>query len=264
MTRRDSVGAGLLTRPVVIKFGGSVLDTPVLRRRFIKDLARAARRSPLVLVHGGGPEITRALAARGIRTRFLRGLRVTPSAAMKVVEAALGLLNRRIAAALTRAGRKSVGLSGRACFAARPLRGYGRVGRDPRATPTSVRTTLAAGGLPVVSSLADDGRGGVLNVNADHAASALAVTLKAARLVMLTDVAGVLDGAGRVLRRIRLAEAPALIRRGVIGGGMIPKVTGAVGAVRRGVGEVVIADGRRSRVVSDLLAGRPVGTRVVK
>ena len=102
-----------------------------------------------------------------------------------------------------------------------------------------------------------------MNVNADHAASALAVTLKAARLVMLTDVAGVLDGAGRVLRRIRLAEAPALIRRGVIGGGMIPKVAGAVGAVRRGVGEVDIADGRRPRVVSDLLAGRPVGTRII-
>ncbi len=252
-----------MTRPIVIKFGGSVLDNPVLRRRFVKELAGLARRPSLVLVHGGGPEITRALAARGIRTRFRRGLRVTSPAAMKIVEAALGLLNRRIAAALTRAGRKSVGLSGRACFAARPLRGYGRVGQDPRATPILVRAVLAAGGLPVVSSLAEDGRGGVLNVNADHAAAALAVTLGAARLVMLTDVAGVMDGNGDLLRRVRLADAPGLIRRGVIGGGMIPKVAGAVGAVRRGVGEVDIADGRRPRVVSDLLAGRPVGTRIV-
>jgi acetylglutamate kinase len=231
----------------VVKFGGSLLSDAKARREFLRQAAALSRRKPLVLVHGGGPEINAALAGRNVKPVFVRGRRVTDDAAMAVVEQVLsGQVNKGLAADLTSFGARAVGLSGRDArlLLARPVRGLGRVGEPARVFPAVLKTLLKAGFLPVVSPVASDARLRPLNVNADEAAAALAASLKAARLVFMTDTPGVLDADGRTIPLLRWRDAAALIRRKTITGGMIPKVLSCAAALDRGVGEVDILDGR--------------------
>ncbi|MBI4395511.1 MAG: acetylglutamate kinase [Elusimicrobia bacterium] len=231
----------------VVKFGGSLLSDAKARRGFLKQIAAVSRRRAVVLVHGGGPEINAALAKMGMAPKFVKGRRYTDEATLGVVEGVLsGQVNKALAAELNSMGAKAVGLSGRdgRLITARALAGLGRVGAPAKADPGVLKTLLAGGWLPVVSPVASDARGRALNINADEAASALAVALKAARLVFLTDVAGILDAGKKTIPVVRCRGIQDLIDGGVITGGMIPKSLSCRSAIEKGVHEIDIIDGR--------------------
>lgn len=231
----------------VVKFGGSLLSDQAARRSFLKDAARLAKKNPLVLVHGGGPEINAALDKMGIVSTWVNGRRVTDEAAMGVVEGVLsGQVNKNLVGELNALGAKAVGLSGRdgGLLKAKPVRELGRVGEPDKADPTLISVLLKAGFLPVLSSVAAGRDFGALNVNADEAAAALAIALKARRLVYLTDVPGVLDANKKTIPTIRVGDIKNLIDTKVITGGMIPKVLSCKNALKKGVAEINIIDGR--------------------
>jgi acetylglutamate kinase len=231
----------------VVKFGGSLLSDKKARGRFLKEAARVARKTPLVLVHGGGPEINAALDKMGIVSRWVQGRRVTDAPAMAVVEGVLsGQVNKNLVGELSALGAKAVGLSGRdgGLLKAKPVPRLGRVGEPDRVAPRLLHVLLEKGFLPVLSSVASGGDFGALNVNADEAAAAVAVALRARRLVYLTDVPGVLDADKRTIPVIKTREIGTLIARRVITGGMIPKVRSCQRALRKGVREINIVDGR--------------------
>ena len=234
-------------QPWVVKFGGSLLSDGKARAGFLREAAALSRRRPLVLVHGGGPEINAALEKMGVKPKFVQGRRVTDDAAMAVVEGVLsGQVNKALTGELNSFGVKAVGLSGRdgGLLRARPVPKLGRVGAPAQARPDVLLVLMRAGFLPVVSSVASDARHRAMNVNADEAASALAVALKAERLVFLTDVAGVLDARKKTIPLVRCREIEKLIKDGVITGGMIPKVRSCRRAIEKGVQEIDIIDGR--------------------
>lgn len=246
-------------RPIVVKIGGSLLQKPALRQKLLKEIARISRRNPILLVHGGGPEITQAMAQAGIPSRFVRGLRYTDKKAMAIVERVLfGEVNRMLVGELNRLKCSAVGLSGRDArmLSARRISGMGRVGEVTSVHLKLLGNLLKGGFLPVVSSVGQDKKGHRLNLNADSVAWALASAFRARRLMMLTDVPGVLDKKGRTIPKISARFLKSLVRRRIITGGMIPKISSACRAVRRGVGEVWITDGQRGLT-------RPSGTRIV-
>lgn len=207
---------------VVLKVGGAVADGAVA------EIQALAALEPVVLVHGGGPQISRAMAARGLAVSFVRGRRVTDAATLDVVREALLEVNDALCTAL---GPRAVGLAGDEIgLQATQVPELGLVGTPIPTAPKAVRDALALGLVPVVAPLAE----GPLNVNADEAAAALAVGLGAERILFLTDVPGVLHDEW-VLDRIEADEADRLLGDGSFEGGIIPKLTAAVRAARLGV-----------------------------
>ncbi|MGQ9683547.1 MAG: acetylglutamate kinase [Anaerolineae bacterium] len=233
---------------VVLKIGGNEIDD----ERFLADLADAvgalrAKAAP-VLVHGGGKEIARLQEALGLQPRFVEGLRVTDEASLAVAEMVLsGAVNKRLAALLVARGIPAVGLSGvdggllRVRRLQHPSGDLGWVGEVAEVQPQLMQLLLSRGVVPVVSpiSLGLDGRR--YNVNADHAAMALAKALGARSLTFVTNVPGVLRD-GRVVARLTPGEVEQWIADGVIGGGMVPKVRAALQVVAAGVPEACIVD----------------------
>lgn len=248
----------------VIKYGGNAM-TDATARKGIAEAIGAARRDGrhVVVVHGGGPMIAQVLAAAGIESRFVRGLRVTDERAIAPVEAALTMLGKQLAQEIGGA----VGLTGRdaqlltAEVADAEL---GRVGRMTGVDGEALHALLDAGFTPVVACLAMDAEGRPLNVNADEVAGAVAGEL-AAPVAFLTDVPGVLDDpevGGDPIARLTAAEVRARIADGRIAGGMIPKVEAALTALERGSPSATILDGRLAEAVGHALQGRG-GTRIV-
>ncbi|HEX8169351.1 MAG TPA: acetylglutamate kinase [Thermoanaerobaculia bacterium] len=233
----------------VIKLGGSLLDDVSRRDAALEAIvARWNRGEQLVLVHGGGKHIDAALALRGIAKKTHAGLRVTDDATLEVVIAVLGgTVNKLLVAELTKRRVRAAGISGSdgATLVAErhePVDGVdlGHVGRVTRANATLVRAMLTYGMLPVVSSIAATPDGALLNVNADAAAAALAVALRAESLRFLTDVAGVLDANGSVLPSLAQHEAEALVAN--VTGGMKPKLQAALSALEAGVRAIEIGE----------------------
>lgn len=252
-------------RAVVVKLGGSLLEDVALRGRALEAVAAFFTSGErLVLVHGGGKEIDRGLAALGIPKRTQGGLRITDEKTLAVVVSTLsGTVNKGLVSLLKERGVHAAGFSGadgETLFAEfhPPVDGVdlGFVGRVVRCDPALVRATLSAGLLPTVASIALGRDGVLLNVNADAAAAALAGALGARRLVFLTDVEGILDGSGNVISSLTLAEARYLLGSPVIAGGMRPKLTACVEALEQGVGRVVIAGPKRhATVLTDGIGG---------
>lgn len=235
--------------PVVVKIGGSLMESPEALRGLTKALAGLwLGGMPLVLAHGGGKDINRNLAWLGEEPRFKDGLRVTSEAAMEVVEMTLsGAVNKRLVSLLQFAGARACGVSGvdGSTLVCRPLDpDLGRVGTIAQVHPALVEALLKDRFLPVLSSVSADSVGQHYNVNADDAAAALATGMKAEKLIFVSDVPGVLDGppnkGGKILPRLDRDTAERLIAEGVIAGGMIPKVRSCLSAVEAGVGEVHI------------------------
>jgi len=209
------------TRPVVLKLGGRVAAGVV-------RTALAEVDEPVVIVHGAGPQITAELERRGIAATFVRGRRVTTAAVLDVVRASLAAVNAELCAAI---GPRAVGLSGDEIgLQARQVEELGLVGDPSPSAPAAVVAALAAERVPVVAPLAV----GPLNVNADEAAAALAVGLRASRIVFVTDVPGVLLD-GEVATRLSADEAEAGLADGRFEGGIVPKLIAAVSAARGGV-----------------------------
>lgn len=247
--------------PIVIKYGGNAMTEPHLR----SAMARAISRVPgVVVVHGGGPFIAEALLAAGVTSHFVRGLRVTSAESLAIIERTLTQLGKVLAQEIGRA----VGLTGRdsGLLIAEPLGpelGFvGKVGSVNRELLTGL---LGLGFTPVVASLAAAGDGGVLNVNADNAASAVAGALEAP-VVFLSSIPGVLDdplNPESLLTILSETEIGSRIKDGRIAGGMIPKVEAALEALEAGATFAVIADGRDPGGLEATLAGER-GTRIVR
>lgn len=260
----DTSPADASATTLVVKYGGNAMTDPAARRAVLDDVrSLAAAGAPPVLVHGGGPSIASALEAAGITSRFERGLRVTTPESLPVVESALTLLGKALASELGDA----VALTGRDAHLLEAERidpALGEVGSVRRVHVPLLRALLTAGFVPVVACLARERGGGMLNVNADDAASAVAAAL-AAPCVFLTNVPGVLDDVHDPRSRVAVlhrAEVEARIADGRISGGMIPKVEGALAALDRGAPSAVIADGR---VAGELrrVANGSAGTRLL-
>jgi acetylglutamate kinase len=254
---------------LLIKLGGTLLDAEDSRRRLSREVAEAARGgAQVVVVHGGGRQMTRFLSERGVESRFIDGLRVTtPETIDAVLKVFAGSVNKQLVASMIEAGAKAVGLSGidGSLVEAEPLRPeLGQVGKPVRCNAALLTCLVEAGYLPVVACVAGDGQGGIFNVNADQMAVACAAGFQAERLIFLTDVDGVLDQDKKVIPRLSLDQSQDLIRRGLATGGMMAKLNAAAEALDKSVAQVVIAPGSAEGVVARLLAGEAMGTRLVK
>jgi acetylglutamate kinase len=252
---------------LLIKLGGTLLDGPESRERLAREIAAAAAANQVVVVHGGGKQMTRFLAERGVESRFINGLRVTtPDVIDAVVKVFAGSVNAALVTAFRRAGASPVGLSGLSggLVDAEILNPeLGQVGRPVRSDARLLELLTANSYLPVVACVAGDATGSIFNVNADQMAAACAVAFRAERLIFLTDVEGVKDGAGAVLPALVSAQARELIRSGIATGGMQAKLESAMEAIRGGVPEVMIAPGANAGVVSAILERANVGTRLL-
>jgi acetylglutamate kinase len=247
---------------IVVKFGGHAMGETEYVAAFAADIALLDQVGARpVVVHGGGPQIGEMLAKLEIESNFVDGLRVTDEATISVVEMVLaGGINKALVAAIARAGGRAVGISGKdgGLIRARKLLGKSRtegsaieqaidlgfVG-EPEQINTDVLDALNAGDLiPVVAPVGSDAAGETYNINADTAAGAIAAALGATRMLMLTDVAGVLDKEGELITELTVSQAESLIRDGTVSGGMIPKVETCINAVLGGAEAAVIMDGR--------------------
>ena len=252
---------------ILVKLGGTLLDSADSRQSLAAQIARARQRGvPIVVVHGGGKQMTRYLAERGIESRFVNGLRVTtPEAVDAVLKVFTGSVNHELVAALNGAGALAVGLSGIDALLAEAEQmdpALGAVGRVTRSNPELLRLLSAHGYVPVVACVAGDRQGQIYNVNADQMAVACAAALGAGQLIFLTDVAGVLDASGQVRPVLTASESEALVSTGVATGGMQAKLNAAVAALRSGVEQVRIAPGAAENILDRLLDGEPIGTRL--
>lgn len=254
---------------VVIKYGGNAMEANDLRESFAIDivLLKYIGMSPVV-VHGGGPQIGETLKTLGRTSEFVEGLRVTDDQTMEVVEMVLcGKVNREIVGLINRAGGKGVGLTGsdgKMLGVERKLLGdrdIGRVGNVCEVNPGPVLAVASSGYIPVVAPIGVDSAGMTYNVNADEAAGALARSLGAEKLVLLTDVEGVLDSHGTRISRLSVTEAQVLIDDGTVDGGMIPKINCCIDALGGGVKGAHIIDGRLPHaILLEMLTDGGVGT----
>ena len=252
----------------LIKVGGTLLDEPHSRKRLAEEIAAYAMKTghQTVVVHGGGKQMTRFLAERGVESKFLNGLRVTtPEVIDAVLKIFAGSVNHQLLSSFVAAGAKAVGLSGidAALVEAVPLGGeYGAVGRPVRTNPELLDVLCAAGFLPVVACIAGDREGNVYNVNADQMAVACAAGFRAEQLFFLTDVDGVRDASGQTAALLTTRQSADLIRDGVATGGMQAKLEAAQKALADGVRQVVIAPGAKSGIVEQLANNEAVGTKI--
>ncbi len=237
-----------LDKTIVIKYGGHAMTDEELRASFAVDvvLLKYIGLKP-VIVHGGGPQIERTLERLGIASSFVKGLRVTDDATMEVVEMVLGgSVNREIVELVQRGGGQAIGLTGNdgRMLLVRRREGLGRVGEVVAVDPAPIRALTEAGFIPVIAPLGIDAHGVTHNVNADEAAGAIARSLEAEKLILLTDVEGVKDASGRLIGQLSEPEVRKLIEEHTIEGGMIPKVECCLEALRGGVARAHIVDGR--------------------
>jgi len=235
----------------VIKLGGSLLDDPVRRAEALNAIAAQWKRGEeIVLVHGGGKHLDANLQRLGIPKRTHAGLRVTDDETLDVVVATLaGSVNKMLVAELAAIGVRSAGISG--CDASTLIAelhpaidgvDFGHVGSVIGGDPTLLHAIVSYGILPVVSSVAEGPNGTLLNVNADSAAAAIAVSLGAEELIFITDVAGLLDARGNVVAQLHADEAEALLGTSVVTGGMRPKLQAALHALGSGVRRITIGE----------------------
>ena len=266
--------------PIVLKLGGELLEQPDDVARMASGIAALGQRAPLVVIHGGGREIDAALAAGGIRKVQIDGLRVTDAATLDVVVAVLaGTINTRLVAAVRKAGGAPVGLTGAdadvaVARRASPFRSaagkrvsLGLVGTPTgRDSPRLLATLLKGGFVPIVACIGATRTGDLLNINADTLAQHIAVTLGARRLVFAGGTSGVFDVDGTTIETIRPPDAARLIRRGTVNAGMVAKLHACRAALRGGVGEVLIVNGRLEpfgTLADRILPAGLAGTRVV-
>ena len=260
-------------KTVVVKYGGNAMISEALRKAVISDIILLHLVGiQVVVVHGGGPEISAMLKKIGKESRFVDGLRYTDEETMEVVQQVLcGKVNKDLVATLNRMGGRALGLCGMdaGLFQARKLsERYGLVGEIIQVDPSIVEDALADGYIPVVSTVAQGVDGETAyNINADTAAAKLAVALHAEKLLLLTDVRGLRrdpKNEETLIHVVELPEVPGLVKDGIIQGGMIPKVDCCVEAVRSGVERTHILDGRIPHsILIEMLSDEGIGTMLL-
>lgn len=268
---------------IVVKYGGHAMGDEALGLEFARDivLLKQSGIDPVV-VHGGGPQIGAMLNRLGIKSEFSGGLRITDKATVEVVEMVLaGSINKNLVSQLNRAGGQAVGLCGKDgnLIVARKVEqkihdpesniekilDLGFVGEPAKINPEILKTIIASDIIPVIAPVGVAPNGDTYNINADTAAGAIAGAMGATRLLLLTDVRGVLDKEGNLIEELTVDEAKALIKDGTISGGMIPKIETCIDAVEGGVEAVVIIDGRvRHSVLLELFTEHGAGTLITK
>lgn len=257
-------------KTIVVKYGGNAMISEELRKAVMSDIILLSLVGiRVVVVHGGGPEISEMLHKIGHRSRFVDGLRYTDEETMEVVQSVLcGKVNKNLVAQLNRLGGQAVGLcgmDGMLLQAERLDEKYGLVGRITRVNPEPVEQALVSGYIPVVSTVAQGvDEDTAYNINADTAAARLAQALGAEKLILLTDVRGLLrhpEDEGSLIHEVHVEEVPELMADGTISGGMIPKMACCVEAIAGGVERVHILDGRIPHsILIELLSDRGIGT----
>ena len=269
-------------KTVVVKYGGHAMGNAELGRAFARDIAllKQSGINPIV-VHGGGPQIGRMLEKMGIESRFEHGLRVTDQRTVEIVEMVLaGSINKEIVALINAEGEWAIGLCGKdgnMVFAEKAKKtvvdhvsniervlDLGFVGEPVEVDRTLLDLLARSEMIPVIAPVAPGRDGSTYNINADTFAGAIAGAVKAARCLFLTDVPGVLDKDGQLIKELSVAQARALIKDGTISGGMIPKVETCIEALERGVEGVVILNGKvLHAVLLELLTEHGAGTLIV-
>ena len=268
---------------VVVKYGGHAMGQEEMARNFARDIVLMEQTAiNPVVVHGGGPQIGEMLKRLGIKSEFAAGLRITDAATIEIVEMVLaGSINKQLVGFINEAGAKAVGLTGKDgnMVLARKVNrtvvdphsniekivDLGFVGEPEKVDTTVLTQILGREIIPVLAPVATSAQGGTYNVNADTFAGAIAGALKAKRLLLLTDVAGVLDKSGSLIKELSAEEARRLIADGTISGGMIPKVETCIYALDAGVEGVVILDGKVPHaVLLELLTDHGAGTLMLR
>ena len=268
-------------KTIVIKYGGHAMVEEHLKESFARDitLMKFIGLNPVV-VHGGGPQIGSVLEKMGISSKFVDGMRVTDEPTMDVVEMVLvGKVNKEIVAQISQQGGKAVGLSGKdgGLILAKKLHlvrpkaedkppeiiDIGMVGEVVAVNSDIIHTLEAGGVIPIIAPVGVGESGETYNINADWVASKIAVALNAIKLILLTDVEGIMDESGSLISSIEVGVVKEMLEAGTISGGMIPKIQCAVEALERGVEKVHIIDGRKPHVVLlELFTDRGIGTLV--
>lgn len=257
---------------LVIKYGGNAMINEELKSSVMRDLVLLQLVGiKVVLVHGGGPEISEMLKRVGIESKFIGGLRYTDKETVEIVRMVLsGKINKTLVNELEMSGGKAIGLSGidghmLECEKEREELGF--VGKIVNADVTVIRDCLTNGYIPVVSTVGYDNEGNIYNVNADTAASVIAGELQAESLILMTDIRGLLedkDDETTLIKKVVVSDIPSLVKRGIISGGMIPKIECCKEAIRRGVQKVFITDGRVNHsILMELLSDEGMGTMFI-
>lgn len=257
---------------VVVKYGGNAMTNDTLKQAVMQDIVLLSLVGiKVVLVHGGGPEINDMLKKVGKESKFVNGLRYTDEETIDIVQMVLaGKVNKDLVSLLENQGGKAIGLCGLDgnMIEAETLNpDLGLVGEITNINPEVIRNALNNGYIPVVSTIGRGKDGTVYNINADTAAARIAAEMNAPSLILLTDIKGLLedkDDENTLIRKIGVSEVPYLKKRGVISGGMIPKIDCCVEAVRRGVKQSIIIDGRIPHsILIELLTDIGAGTMIV-
>ncbi|MBO5223554.1 MAG: acetylglutamate kinase [Clostridia bacterium] len=256
---------------VVVKYGGNAMINPMLKEQVMEDMVLLHLIGvKVVLVHGGGPEISELMAKMGKKPVFVDGLRVTDKETVDIVQMVLaGKVNKTLVNLLEKKGGKAMGISGmdgRLIEAKIKDERLGFVGKITNINIDPVLDLLEKGYIPVVSTLGCDADGNAYNINGDTAAAYIAGALNAERLIMMTDIAGVMkdiDNPDSLISKISVKEAEVLKTDGIISGGMIPKIDCCIEAIKKGVKNVVIMDGRVPHsILMELLTDEGAGTMV--
>ena len=258
---------------IVVKYGGNAMINEQLKEQVMEDIALLWLIGvKVVMVHGGGPEINEVMDKFGKKPEFVDGLRVTDKETVEIVQMVLaGKVNKSLVTLLQMKGGHAVGLSGidgGLIEAQMKNEKLGYVGKITKIRPQPINDLLEKNYIPVISTVASDRHGNVYNINGDTAAAYIAGALGAERLLMMTDIAGILrdkDDPSSLIHRLTINEARALYDEGVISGGMIPKVDCCIEAINKGVERVTILDGRIPHsILMELLTNEGAGTMVVK
>ena len=258
-------------KAIVVKFGGHAMGEQVFVDSFASDmvLLRQVGTNPLI-VHGGGPQIGAMLEKLKIESSFVNGLRVTDEATISVVEMVLaGGINKSLVAAIAKAGGKAVGISGKDGNLIKATKAHdgslGYVGYPEMIDISVIEALMSHDMMPVVAPTAMGDDGMTYNINADTAAGAVAGAIGASRLLMLSDVTGILDKDGQLIERVNISQAKQLITDGTVSGGMIPKLETCIQAVEDGAEAAVILDGRAPHaVLVELFTEHGIGTMIAK
>ena len=257
---------------VVIKYGGSAMQSETLKKSVMRDIVLLSLIGiKVVLVHGGGAEITEALNAAGKKTEFIDGLRVTDAETAEIVQMVLsGKINKGLVNLIQSIGGSAIGLSGADghMISAKTLdKRLGFVGEITEISTSPITDLLEKGYIPIIATVGCDNKGNIYNINADTAAAKIAEALKAESLISMTDTKGILnnkDDGNSLIPEIKVKEADKLISQGIISGGMIPKIDCCIAAIKNGVKKVVIIDGRVPHaILIEILTDEGIGTMFI-
>ena len=257
---------------IVVKYGGNAMINEELKNSVMEDIVLLSLIGiKVVLVHGGGPEISDMLTRVGKKSEFVNGLRVTDKETAEIVQMVLaGKINKSLVALIQSIGGKAVGLCGMdgGLIKAEMLdESLGYVGKITEVNTDIINDTLEKGYIPVISTVGFDNEGNAYNINADTAAAKIASELGAESFISMTDIVGILmdkDDPSTLISKINVSDTPQLIRQGIISGGMIPKIECCTEAIRRGVNRVFIIDGRVPHaILIEILTDEGIGTMFV-